>query len=320
MKTIIRFALVLLFLISTSLYLGALQSPFDVVGAGFLSGGLHAVSGPDHLASILPCILGQRWNVGLQVGAVWGFGHGITSLLIGIVGYTLRDSLMEYDISYLVPIKNFAIGLTFLAIGSMGIKEVTDELKDQSKPPTEEPTSTHIIEQNVFLAYLLNGCLLGLTWDGLPSLAPTIALPHFDSVIVFLVCYCIGTSVFMAIVSSVVAHASTIVGEVVGQNFPSALALIASVVSIVIGVYWFLYSIVLVTIGDALLVPYLNAFTALAVVGSAASSAVIIATYARNSPVFAAFLAPLVYYLMISLQSSSSILASPDKKPVVYIV
>ena len=34
---------------------------FATVGGGILAGGLHAVSGPDHLAALLPRIMGKTW-------------------------------------------------------------------------------------------------------------------------------------------------------------------------------------------------------------------------------------------------------------------
>ena len=36
------------------------------IGGGILAGGLHAVSGPDHLAALLPRIMGRPWHTSMR--------------------------------------------------------------------------------------------------------------------------------------------------------------------------------------------------------------------------------------------------------------
>ena len=57
---------------------------FATVGGGVLAGGLHAVSGPDHLAALLPRIMGQKWHNSMRIGATWGLGHGFSAMAIGL--------------------------------------------------------------------------------------------------------------------------------------------------------------------------------------------------------------------------------------------
>lgn len=57
---------------------------FATVGGGLLAGGLHAISGPDHLAALLPRIMGQRWRNSMRIGATWGLGHGFSATVIGL--------------------------------------------------------------------------------------------------------------------------------------------------------------------------------------------------------------------------------------------
>lgn len=57
---------------------------FATVGGGVLAGGLHAVSGPDHLAALLPRIMGQKWHNSMRIGAMWGLGHGFSAMAIGL--------------------------------------------------------------------------------------------------------------------------------------------------------------------------------------------------------------------------------------------
>lgn len=57
---------------------------FATIGGGLLAGGLHAISGPDHLAALLPRIMGQRWRNSMRIGATWGLGHGFSATVIGL--------------------------------------------------------------------------------------------------------------------------------------------------------------------------------------------------------------------------------------------
>ena len=50
---------------------------------GCLAGGLHAISGPDHLAAVLPPCIGQRWWNSSRIGVLWALGHGLTASFWG---------------------------------------------------------------------------------------------------------------------------------------------------------------------------------------------------------------------------------------------
>ena len=52
-----------------------------LVGAG--SGALHAVVAPDHLLSLGPIAIRAPSNA-LRVGTLWGVGHGLGTLLLGL--------------------------------------------------------------------------------------------------------------------------------------------------------------------------------------------------------------------------------------------
>jgi hypothetical protein len=275
-------------------------SNHELIIGGILSGGLHAVSGADHLASLLPCILGQQARFGAKMGAVWGLGHGLTSFTLGMIGFSLKDYVFQTETNFLVWIQNFALGATLLVIGAMGVREAIHSQEHEEEQ--HEECTTHTAgrlsrRKSVYVTYLLNGCVMGLTWDGLPSLAPSVALPEISSVMVFLVCYCFGTALFMSLVSGIVSHASILLGDIAGASFPSSLALIASIISIVSGGYWLLYAGVVAIVGDdESLLPYRTCFSCVAVLCSALSSLLVISSYAHRSALGAALLTPLAYY------------------------
>ena len=87
---------------------------------GTFAGGLHAVTGPDHLAALLPLCMGRRWWIALYTGAYWGLGHGIGAGLVGALAWAVRGALnLEVFSSYMEA----AVGISIMIIGVNGIRE-----------------------------------------------------------------------------------------------------------------------------------------------------------------------------------------------------
>ncbi len=64
----------------------------DVVFTAFIAAMVHVLSGPDHLAAVAPLVLDSRkkhWKIGL----LWGSGHIIGMLGIGILFFLFKDAL-----------------------------------------------------------------------------------------------------------------------------------------------------------------------------------------------------------------------------------
>ena len=57
---------------------------------GLSAGALHVVSGPDHLAVVAP-LVAKKPSEGLQLGFVWGLGHGLGVLFLGILGLVIKE-------------------------------------------------------------------------------------------------------------------------------------------------------------------------------------------------------------------------------------
>lgn len=74
--------------------LASLQGPLLAAGVGgTLAGSLHAVTGPDHLAALLPLSIGRRWWAACSTGLYWGMGHGIGAALVGLLAFLVRGAL-----------------------------------------------------------------------------------------------------------------------------------------------------------------------------------------------------------------------------------
>ena len=227
---------------------------------GTLSGGLHALSGPDHLAAILPFILGHRWYRAAYFGAIWGLGHGLSASFLGILGFQVKDTFLGYNIlPQLTNLADYAVGVTLIIIGIMGVHEAQQLVScEGSKKSTISNDSSIKVTENrriksfengdieseensqlgqvsgqgylssiaISMAIFANGCLLGMSWDGLPSLAPALALYSWEHLFAFLAAYCLGTVLTIATAAGCVGESTRWLSTITSVDLPRRLALI----------------------------------------------------------------------------------------------
>ena len=61
-----------------------------VLLTGFTAGALHVVSGPDHLAVVAP-LVSENPSKGFQLGFRWGLGHGLGVVILGLLGFLIKE-------------------------------------------------------------------------------------------------------------------------------------------------------------------------------------------------------------------------------------
>jgi hypothetical protein len=260
-----------------------------IVG-GFLSGGLHALTGSDHMAVLLPLIFGKRWWISSLHGLVWGIGHGITSSVVGALSYSMKSFVFRsaglFEMyGYII---DGVVGLTLLVIGIMGYYEYRCEQQeragvasaaaengelettaeacdiegerilgklakkdDDTSLPEESSTgsivgakdgkhtcyTTYVKSVLAFSTVLLNGCVMGISWDGLPSLAPAMVLEGW-LLVRFLITYALGTAATMCLAAGLVGEATCWINHAANINISERLALVSSLAAIAIGSLW----------------------------------------------------------------------------------
>ncbi|KAL3790779.1 hypothetical protein ACHAW5_010755 [Stephanodiscus triporus] len=117
------------------------------VAGGIFAGSLHAISGPDHLAALIPRCCGLPWHRALRVGVVWGVGHGVSASLIGMTGYLIKTGVLgshvldgllrpgvvggmlgpDFDVLHHAgSLMELAIGASLIVIGMLGMKEARE--------------------------------------------------------------------------------------------------------------------------------------------------------------------------------------------------
>lgn len=120
----------------------ALSALAATIAGGIFSGSLHAISGPDHLAALVPRCVGLPWHRAARIGAVWGVGHGASATLLGLVGFVIRKGVLgsrllgigggggdgqQFDLLHHAgSFMELAIGISLIVIGLVGLKEARE--------------------------------------------------------------------------------------------------------------------------------------------------------------------------------------------------
>eukprot|EP00469_Lotharella_globosa_P009342 CAMPEP_0167786954 /NCGR_PEP_ID=MMETSP0111_2-20121227/9119_1 /TAXON_ID=91324 /ORGANISM="Lotharella globosa, Strain CCCM811" /LENGTH=264 /DNA_ID=CAMNT_0007678473 /DNA_START=30 /DNA_END=824 /DNA_ORIENTATION=- len=219
--------------------------------SGGMAGGLHAVTGPDHMAALLPMCMGKHFFISCQVGALWGLGHGLGASLMGAVAFTVKDS---FDVMMLSDYLEAAVGVTLICIGAYGLKESRDwyryrnkKLDDIEKVTTIEEAHRHdhdhvhtwdlgpyaMVTTGIFHGFSGTGHLLGVI--------PALLLPSWNSAALYLVSFCLGTTIAMSLFTGIVGQVSMIMRSKMNvPDLPVRLSMTTSVFAIAVGCLWIL--------------------------------------------------------------------------------
>jgi hypothetical protein len=217
------------------------------ISGGFLSGSLHAITGPDHIAALLPASVGNPWWYGTRIGGIWGLGHGISAIILGFIAVlvkvqmTTRLSARFAALERMSKFADSAVGFSLVLIGVLGIREAQAAGEVTLNSDGEEAVLG--IRSN--RAILSNGLLHGCSLDGAPSLAPALAMTSVHSAVTFLLSYCLGVIVAMSATAGAVGEGSLRLAKAANlPDLPKRLSMASSVLALIIGVVWVIKSLV----------------------------------------------------------------------------
>ena len=89
------------------------------LGAGLAAGSAHVLSGPDHLAAVLPLAVARPGGA-LRAGAAWGLGHGLGVGALGLGGQLLRGRL-PVDVDAASAAAELLVGALLLVVGAWAL-------------------------------------------------------------------------------------------------------------------------------------------------------------------------------------------------------
>lgn len=225
---------------------------FGALSGGLFSGSLHAISGPDHLAALVPKCCGQRWYKAGKIGILWGMGHGVSATLLGIMAFFLKNRLPEKMGGLLHGASStmeIAIGISLILIGVLGIRESREWEEDEvqtnfkSLSAAAAPASMELdngaVSAQSKRAVVFNGLLHGFSWDGAPSLAPALTVATWRGSLTFLFSYALGTMAAMALATVAIGEGTRKAGEIMHRpDIPQKVSFVSSWVAIAVGLFW----------------------------------------------------------------------------------
>ena len=224
-----------------------MELPLLALGAVTASA-VHVLTGPDHLAAVLPFAVADRRRA-FGVGAAWGLGHGLGVLALGLIGQVLRERVNLHALSGAAEL---AVGALLFVVGLRTLRQsrlvvvhghahghaheaghehghvhvhIGDVTVDQPEHPVVGEHTRH--RHSAFGFGILHGAAGG---GHLLGALPAMALPPADAAI-YLGAYGLTALVTMG---AFAASAGALVRE---AQLSRALA-VAGALSVAVGVMW----------------------------------------------------------------------------------
>ena len=190
---------------------------------GALAGSAHVLSGPDHLAAILPLAAdsGAPKRAG-GVGALWGLGHGLGIVSLGLLA---RLAVSAGGLKLAASYAEALVGIVLMILGGITLRRASDLSHgphDHSRP--------HRHTRTAFSIGLLHGCAGGRHfWVVLPAMALA-----GEELFLYFAGYLLSTVLAMAFF----ANSLGVLAKRCGPKGLPRLLRIAGCVSLVTGVIW----------------------------------------------------------------------------------
>ncbi|CAN0301645.1 unnamed protein product, partial [Ectocarpus fasciculatus] len=208
---------------------------FQPVLGGTVAGAMHAVTGPDHLTGLIVPCANKDMLTGALIGATWGVGHALSTMLVGMVLYLLKSRASVYGDIFdkISKFSSFLVGLSLVLIGVVGLFET---LNHTNAHTTLEGTAE---STRIPWGFILgNGVLHGFSIDGAVSIIPSLALDSWMGALVYLISYSSSTTVVMSAAAAALSAGVSRLERLLGSNAPQKLAYYSSLISIMIGALW----------------------------------------------------------------------------------
>jgi sulfite exporter TauE/SafE len=219
--------------------------------AGFVTGMIHVVSGPDHLAAIAPLAAKptQRpWLSGLR----WGMGHAAGVTLIGLASLLLRGVLpMDLISSW----SERLVGVLLIGIGFWGLRNALRihvhehdhngqrhvHLHTHPVGDTHNAPQAHTHGHAAFGIGTVHGLAGSSHFFGV---LPALALPSKAQAVAYLCAFAVGTILAMAVFSTLIGAVANRWAAASGRAYRGLLCA-CSAGAFVIGGYWLLGGFIL---------------------------------------------------------------------------
>jgi hydrogenase/urease accessory protein HupE len=196
--------------------------------SGLIASIVHVLSGPDHLAAVMPLAVEQKsraWRTGLM----WGLGHTSGMLLIGFLYLLFRE---------LIPIESISeyseriVGFVLIGIGLWSLGKIRKK----------ESAHTHHRNKGSFSAFII-GLIHGLAGlSHLFAILPTLALPSKIASFSYLGGFAAGTVAAMILFAFIIGFFASRGIQTKKQAMFKILRFVSALIAIFVGVIWIILS------------------------------------------------------------------------------
>jgi nickel/cobalt transporter (NicO) family protein len=186
---------------------------------GASSGALHAVTGPDHVLSLGPIVLGSRrspWRIGLA----WGLGHAVGTLLLSLPVLLLSQAV---HLPLLASFGDRLAGLALLATAGWSFYQARSQATVARAGPGLQESA------------LLVGFVHGLTGAAsLMMVVPMLISGSRLGSLVFLLAFAAGSTLGMAALTAVLAR----LGATLDPRVAARSRALLCAASAALGLFW----------------------------------------------------------------------------------
>ena len=222
--------------------------------AGLMASMLHVITGPDHLAAVVPFAIESKkkaWKIGL----FWGIGHLLGMLSIGILFVVFKELIPVDSIS---KYSEQLVGLVLIGIGIWAIYKIFKKDKnhkhlhvhsenspiihahkhEHSHEKSHHHTHDKTIKQSNYASFSI-GALHGLA--GIAHFLlflPVLGFDERSDAILYIVGFGLGTLLAMTAFAFVIGKISSFTKDEHNDVFFKGIRLAGGLFAIVIGIYW----------------------------------------------------------------------------------
>lgn len=217
--------------------------------SAILASTLHVISGPDHLAAVTPLAISSQ-RKGWKIGLMWGIGHLLGMLLIGIL-FLLFKKVIPVDV--ISAYSEQLVAIVLIVVGLWAFYRIFKEKKKHHHPHMHSDGETHIhtytssaeshthkkkIKQNT-LSSLGIGFLHGLAGVAhFILLLPVLAFETKLEGIQYIIGFAIGTVLAMTAYALILGNIASYSKKANDPLFFKGIRFAGGLFAVVIGIYW----------------------------------------------------------------------------------
>jgi cytochrome c biogenesis protein CcdA len=196
---------------------------------GFLAAALHVVSGPDHLAAVTPLALESRKKV-WRIGFLWGLGHLLGMLLIGLLFLFFKE---------VIPIEKISehseqlVGVILILVGLWALIGVIKSNKKNTLQQNHQKSHKNKLWSSFAIGFLHG--LAGVAHFIL--LLPVLGFNSQGESIQYILGFGVGTVLAMIAYTFVLGLLQKI-SKTRNNSFYQLIRVLGGLFAVIIGIYW----------------------------------------------------------------------------------